>query len=91
MTFTMTGCPYDIDERTELYCLNRLSPTEAKRFEAHLAECPACLSEALETDWFLECLLAALEETEVEDRSEVAMLRNRMVRLPALPEHGPFN
>ena len=46
----------------ELYCLNRLSVRETKRFEAHLARCPACLHEALETDLFLESLVVALEE-----------------------------
>ena len=79
---TMTGCPYDIDERTELYCLNRLSPSEAKQFEAHLAVCPACLSEALETDLFLESLITALEEMEQEQDTELGFIRNRMVRLP---------
>jgi hypothetical protein len=81
---TMTGCPCDIDERTELYCLNRLSILEAKRFESHLAVCPACLSEALETDMFLESLVAALEEMEEEESSDEPL--GRLVReLPSTP------
>ncbi len=58
------GCPVDLDERTELYCLNRLSVGDARRFEAHLAVCPPCFYEAAETDLFLKALLAALRELE---------------------------
>ena len=59
------GCPNDLDERMELYCLNRLSAAEMKRFEAHLANCPACLYEVLDTDMFLESLIEALRELAV--------------------------
>lgn len=64
-------CPNDLDERTELYCLNRLAPTEVKAFEAHLAACPACLDQVLETDLFLESLLTVLEE--VSEKRELSL------------------
>jgi anti-sigma factor RsiW len=59
---TTCDCPTDLDERMELYCLSRLSATETRRLEAHLANCPACLSEALDTELFLECLKEALTD-----------------------------
>ncbi len=62
-TMTMSGCPADLDERTELYCLKRLNADQARQFEEHLAVCPACLSEVLDTDLFLESLICALRET----------------------------
>jgi hypothetical protein len=61
----MSGCPGDLDERAELYCLRRLSEEEARQFEAHLAVCPACLDDVLTTDLFLESLICALQECEV--------------------------
>ncbi len=59
---SMSCCPDDLDERTELYCLNRLPAAEVDRFEAHLLTCPACLDQVLETDLFLESLITALKE-----------------------------
>ena len=61
-TISITGCPTDLDERTELYCLDRLQPAEARSFEQHLVNCPVCLYEVLETDLFLESLRSALRE-----------------------------
>lgn len=68
----MPACPNDLDERMELYCLNRLRPDEARRFEDHLAICPACLYEALDTDMFLESLISALEEVGTEKVGQAA-------------------
>ncbi len=68
----MPACPNDLDERMELYCLNRLRPDEATRFEDHLAICPACLYEALDTDMFLESLISALEEVTAENEGQTA-------------------
>jgi anti-sigma factor RsiW len=47
----------------ELYCLHRLGAEQAREFEQHLAVCPACLYEVLDTDLFLESLISALKET----------------------------
>ena len=68
----MPGCPNDLDERLELYCLNRLKADEATRLEDHLAICPACLYEALDTDMFLESLISALEEVREENVGQTA-------------------
>jgi hypothetical protein len=59
---TTMGCPDDIDERMELYCLHRLSDEQNTKFEQHLAICPVCLFETLETDSFIESLVLALKE-----------------------------
>jgi hypothetical protein len=61
---TMSGCPGDLDERTELYCLHRLNADQTKIFEEHLAVCPACFYEVLDADLFLESLILALKETD---------------------------
>jgi hypothetical protein len=58
------GCPSDLDERIELYCLHRLSQDEERKFEEHLTVCPACLSEVFDTDLFLDSLISALKECE---------------------------
>ena len=63
---TLSGCPGDLDQRIELYCLHRLSADQAKKFEQHLAVCPACLYQVLDTDLFLESLISALRETHQE-------------------------
>lgn len=70
----ITACPEDLDERTELYCLDRLPVGETRRFERHLAECPACLCEVFNTDLFLDCLKSALRELEPQqaDRTPAA-------------------
>ncbi len=62
---TITACPDDLDERTELFCLNRLTLEETKKFERHLAVCPACLCEVFEADLFLDSLRLALHELEL--------------------------
>lgn len=66
MMATMLECPNDLDERMELYCLARLCPAEARQLEGHVAKCPACLYELLDTDFFLESLVSALDEVEEE-------------------------
>lgn len=59
---TITACPDDLDERSELFCLNRLTLDETRSFEKHLAKCPACLCEVFETDLVLDSLRLALHE-----------------------------
>jgi hypothetical protein len=63
-TMIMAACPSDLDERMELYCLHRLGHVQAREFEEHLAVCPACLYEVLDTDLFLESLICALQESD---------------------------
>jgi anti-sigma factor RsiW len=69
MSAAMLQCPNDLDERMELYCLDRMHPAEARELENHVATCPACLYEMLGTDFFLESLVSALHECE-EGRPE---------------------
>jgi|SRR5947209_3088581 len=58
----INGCPEDLDERSELYCLHRLSHTEVSELESHLAVCPACLLDVTDARAFLSCLRMALRE-----------------------------
>jgi anti-sigma factor RsiW len=60
----MAACPNDLDERMELYCLHRLGAAQEREFEAHLAVCPACMRELLDTELFIESLVLALKETD---------------------------
>jgi len=62
------GCPVEIEEWIELYCLDRLTACETKRVEAHLAACPDCFQDAMDEDLFLAALRAALLELDLEER-----------------------
>lgn len=67
MMARMVKCPNDLDERLELYCLDRLCRAEARQLEGHVAQCPACLYELLDTDLFLDSLVSALDEVEMKE------------------------
>jgi anti-sigma factor RsiW len=59
MTDLSVGCPAEIEEKAEAYCLGHLPAEEAERFADHFMVCPACAAIVLEANAYIRAMKAA--------------------------------
>ena len=62
--FSSDGCPIDIAETAEEYCMKRLPTVEQRRFAEHLPRCSDCASAVKEAGEFIRAITNALRMLE---------------------------
>ena len=61
-------CPSDAAEVAEMYCLNKLSPEEARTFEDHYMTCPRCAEEVQKAQEFINAIREAARRVQDEEQ-----------------------
>ncbi len=83
---TALGCPANLPEMADLYCLDRLDARHAAEFETHFLCCVACLKEVQRTDEFILALGAASESLAAKPSAVGAIT---WPEVPCAEQRGP--